>query len=324
MPFLQRDGYRLWWRSDGDPAKPPLLLGNSLGTDVALWDVIVPRLIERFRVIRHDKRGHGASEAPAGDYTIEALSRDALAVADAAGVDRFNYAGISIGGMIGQWLGAHAAERLDKLVLSNTSPKMSGDIWAARIDAVRKGGTAAIVDAVVQRWFTAPFLSRNPPAVATARSTLTSVADDGYIGCCVAIRDMDQRATAAKIRAPTLVITGTHDAATPPDHGQSLARSIPGARLVELPVAHIPVVEAPGAFAHAVLDFLVNGAVDNDRARYDAGLARRKEALGRDYVDARLANVNDFNRDFQDFITRYAWGEAWTRHVLDDRTRRLV
>jgi 3-oxoadipate enol-lactonase / 4-carboxymuconolactone decarboxylase len=324
MPFLTRDDARLWWRSDGDPTKPALLLANSLGTDLTLWDPVLPQLVERFHVIRHDMRGHGASDATPGDYTIEMLGRDALAVADAAGVARFSFAGISIGGMIGQWIGANAGERLDKLVLSNTSPKLPADIWAARIDAVKKGGTASIADAVLARWFTEAFLAKKPPRLWSARTMLTNSDSSGYIGCCAAIRDMDQTAAVAGIRAPTLVVVGTHDLATPKAHGEALAKAIPGAQLAELPVAHIPVLETPGAFANALLSFLVNQPVTTERDRYDAGLERRKEALGRAYVESRLKNVNAFNQEFQALITRYAWGEIWTRHVLDDRTRRLV
>jgi 3-oxoadipate enol-lactonase/4-carboxymuconolactone decarboxylase len=324
MPFIRRDGVRIWWRSDGDAERPALLLANSLGTDLALWDPVLPQLAERFRVIRYDMRGHGASEASAGDYTIELLARDALAVADAAGAERFSFAGISIGGMVGQWLGAHASHRLDKLVLSNTSSRLPTDVWAARIDAVRKGGTAAIADAVLARWFTPAFLAKRPPRVATARSTLEAVDAQGYVGCCAAIRDMDQGATAASIRAPTLVIVGSHDAATPKAHGEALAAAIPSATFVELDAAHIPVIEVPGAFVNALLGFLVNAPVSTEKDRYDAGLERRKQALGRDYVESRLQSVDAFNVEFQALITRYAWGEVWTRHVLDDRTRRLV
>ena len=324
MPFLTRDGARLWWRSDGDVTKPALLLANSLGTDLTLWDPILPQLIERFHVIRYDMRGHGASDATPGDYTIEMLGRDAVAVADAAGVARFSFAGISIGGMIGQWIGANAGERLGKLVLSNTSPKLPADIWAARIDAVKKGGTASIADAVLGRWFTDAFRSKNPPRLSSARTMLSSTDSGGYIGCCAAIRDMDQTAASARIRVATLVIVGSHDLATPKAHGEALAAAIAGAQLVELPVAHIPVIEAPGAFANAILGFLVNAPVRTERDRYDAGLERRKEALGRAYVESRLKNVDAFNQEFQALITRYAWGEIWTRHVLDDRTRRLI
>ncbi len=324
MPFLTRDDARLWWRSDGDATKPALLLANSLGTDLTLWDPILPQLVERFHVIRYDMRGHGASDATPGEYTIEALGRDALAVADAAGVARFSFAGISIGGMVGQWIGANAGDRLDKLVLSNTSPKIPRDIWAARIDAVKKGGTASIADAVLARWFTEAFLAKKPPRMWSARTTLSTTDSDGYIGCCAAIRDMDQTATVAGIRVPTLVIVGTFDLATPKAHGEALAKAIPGAQLVELPVAHIPVIEVPGAFANALLGFLVNPPITTERDRYDAGLERRKEALGRGYVESRLKGVNAFNQEFQSLITRYAWGEIWTRHVLDDRTRRLI
>src|SRR5688572_8773685 len=243
MPFLLRDGARLWWRSDGDETKPALLLANSLGTDVTLWDPILPQLIERFRVVRYDMRGHGASDATAGDYTIEQLARDALAVAEAAGLAKFDFAGISIGGMVGQWLGVNAGYRLRRLVLSNTSSKLPGDIWAARIDAVNKGGTESIADAVLARWFTEAFRAKRTPRMASARATLCATDNHGYIGCCAAIRDMDQTAKVAAIRVPMLVIVGTHDLATPKAQGELLARTIPNAHLVELAVGHLPVIE---------------------------------------------------------------------------------
>src|SRR6266545_3198839 len=150
MPFVSRDGVRLYWRSDGDPARPALLLANSLGADHALWDPVVPALMRHFRVLRFDMRGHGASDVAPGEYTIEMLARDALAVADAGGVARFCYAGISLGGMIGQWIGANAGDRVLRLVLSNTSAKLDPSVWDERIAKVRFGGTAAVVDAVMQ------------------------------------------------------------------------------------------------------------------------------------------------------------------------------
>ncbi len=324
MPFVTRDGARLYWRSDGDPARSALLVGNSLGTDHALWDPVMPALTRHFRVLRFDMRGHGASEAPAGDYTIEDLARDALAVADAAGAARFSYAGISIGGMIGQWLGANAGDRIERLVLSNTSAKLAPDIWAERIAKVRAGGTAAIADGVLQRWFTARFLARNDERLATARTTLESADREGYIGCCAAIRDMDLRDLAPRIRVPTLVITGTHDLAAPKDHGEAIAAAIPGSQRVELPCAHIATIEMPGLYAHTLLAFLAKAPVTTERERYETGLARRKQALGASYVEERLKRVTPFNAEFQDLITRLAWGELWTRDVLDDRTRRML
>src|SRR5262245_25797174 len=152
MPFVNRDGARIHWRSDGDPARPALLVANSLGSELGLWDPVMPALRRHFRVLRFDKRGHGSSEAPAGDYTIEALAREACAVADAAGAERFHYLGLSIGGMMGLWLGANAPERVLRLVLSNTSARQPAEIWHERIAKVKAVGMNAIADTVLQRW----------------------------------------------------------------------------------------------------------------------------------------------------------------------------
>jgi 3-oxoadipate enol-lactonase/4-carboxymuconolactone decarboxylase len=324
VPFVTRDGARQYWRSDGDPASPPLLLGSSLGTESALWAPVIPALQKRFRVLSFDWRGHGASEAPAGDYTIADLAGDALAVADAAGARRFSYAGISLGGMVGMWLGIHAGDRVEKLVLANTSAKMSAVAWSERIAKIRAGGIEAIVDAVLQRWFTARYLARADATFASTRAAFLTVDPGGYVGCCAAIRDMDLTPDLASIRAPTLVITGSRDIATPKEMGSAIAAAVPGAGSVELPAAHIPLPEATGVFAHVVLEFLSDALPATERDRYSVGLSRRRAVLGASYVDARLKHVTPFNAEFQDLITRYAWGEIWTRNVLDDRTRRLL
>jgi len=324
VPFVIRDGARLYWRSDGDPSRPAVLLGNSLGTELALWAPVIPALQRHFRVLSFDLRGHGASEAPDGEYTIAMLAQDALAVADAAAVRRFSYVGISLGGMIGMWLGIHAADRLSGLVLSNTSAKMPASSWSDRIAEVRAGGMAAIADPVLQRWFTARYLARADETLASTRAAFLAVDPRGYLGCCAAIRDMDLTPELGSIRVPTLVTTGSQDIAAPKEMGTAIAAAIPGARCVELPVAHLPPPEAPGLFAHTVLGFLVGAPPASERERYDVGLRRRREVLGGSYVDARLKQVTGFNAEFQDLITRYAWGETWTRNVLDDRTRRLL
>lgn len=324
MPFIQTDGARLYWRCDGADNRPALLLGNSIGTDHCLWDPVMPALLREFRVIRFDMRGHGASEAPAGEYSIEKLARDALAVADAADAKRFHYAGISLGGMIGMWLGAHAPGRLEKLVLSNTSAYFGPEGWAARIAAVQAGGMAAVADMVMGRFFTPAFVAAAGERYATTRRTLLEVNPAGYIGCCAAIRDMDQRATLAGIKAPTLVIAGSLDQATPPAQGQAIAQAVAGARYMDLPCAHIPTLETPAAFASAVLGFLATPGDGSETQRYDRGLARRKEVLGVAYVESRLKNRHPFTDEFQALITRYAWGELWTRPTFDDRTRRLL
>jgi 3-oxoadipate enol-lactonase/4-carboxymuconolactone decarboxylase len=252
------------------------------------------------------------------------LGEDALAVADAAGVRRFHYLGISIGGMVGMWLGANAADRVDRLVLCNTSAKLPANLWADRIAKVRAGGMASIVDAVLPRWFTARHYARADETLAGVRAAFLACDPAGYAGCCAAIRDMDLVASLPAIRAPTLVTTGSDDVATPKEMGRAIAAAIPGAVCVLLPVAHIALPEATGLFAHTVLEFLAGAPVATERERYDVGLARRKQVLGTAYVDERLKQVTPLNAEFQDLITRYAWGEMWTRNVLDDRTRRLL
>lgn len=324
MPFISIEGARLYWRCDGADDRPALLLGNSIGTDHCLWDPVVAEFSRAFRVIRFDMHGHGASESPPGEYSLERLARDALAVADAAGAARFHYAGISLGGMIGMWLGANAPERLDRLVLANTAPFYGPEGWAARIAAVKAGGMAAVADLVMGRFFTPEFVAAAGARYATARRTLLAVDPAGYMGCCAAIRDMDLRGALAKIGAPTLVLSGARDQAAPPEQGRAIAQAIRGAVHAELPCAHLPTLEAPADFADAVAGFLQQPADGTEKQRYDRGLERRKEVLGAAYVEARLKNRHPFTDEFQALITRYAWGEMWTRPAFDDRTRRLL
>ena len=325
MPFVHHDGARLYWRADGRADHPALLLGNSLGTDHALWDAVMPTLIEQFRVLRYDMRGHGASDAPAGEYSIAQLGKDALAVADAAGAKNFAWAGISLGGMVGIWLGANAPERVTRLVLSNTAARLDPAIWADRIAKIKAGGMGAIADAVMQRFFSARYIERGDARYATVRNTFLGLDAGGYCGCCAAIREMDQTAALKNIKAPTLVITGTLDLATPAALGAAIAAAIPGARHASLPVAHIPHLEASRAFCDVVVGFLLDlDAPKTEAERYALGLERRKEVLGRDYVEQRVKQVTPFTAEFQALITRYAWGELWTRSAFDDRTRRLL
>ena len=324
MPFAQADAARLFWRCDGRDDRPALLLANAIGCDHALWDPVVPALARRFRVIRYDMRGHGASDAPQSEYSMERLAKDALAVADAAGAKRFHFAGVSLGGMVGMWLGANAPDRLERLILSNTSPYFGPEAWAGRMKLVREGGMAAVVDMVMGRFFSPAFMEREDERYLTIRRGFLSTDPGGYTGCGAAIRDMDQRSSLAKIKAPTLVVVGKRDLATTPETGQAIANAVPGAQLVELPCAHLPPPECPDAYVDAICSFLLPAGSDSEKARYDSGLARRKEVLGAKYVESRLANRHPFTDEFQALITRYAWGEMWTRPVFDDRTRRLL
>jgi 3-oxoadipate enol-lactonase/4-carboxymuconolactone decarboxylase len=226
--------------------------------------------------------------------------------------------------MTGMWLGANAPERIGRLALCNTSAYFGPESWAARIAAVKSGGMAAIVAVVMARFFTPAYVKQADARFASVRRTFLAVDAGGYIGCGAAIRDMDLRPALPKIKAPTMVVAGSFDQATTPALGQEIAQAIPGACYVELPCAHIPTHEAGAALVDRLCGFFLQTQEGSESLRYERGLARRKEVLGVDYVESRLKNRHEFTDDFQALITRYAWGELWTRPVLDDRTRRLL
>ncbi len=257
MPFAESDGARIYWRVDGRPEAPPLIMVGSLGSDHAMWNPVLGALTRFFRVIRLDKRGHGASDAPQGDYTMEQLGRDVLAVADAAGAQRFRYMGLSIGGMIGMWLAGNAPGRIERMVLTNTSARVDPSTFTDRIAAIRAGGLAAIADTVLGRFFTPAYAAKNTVHRATVRQTLLALQPQGYIGCCTAIRDMRLEPLLPGIQAPTLVVAGTYDPSTPPEQGRWIAQTIPGARYLELPTAHFSPSEQPGRFVAATVRFLL-------------------------------------------------------------------
>ncbi len=321
MPFVNVDNVRLFYRLEGADNRPVLVMSHSLGCDHGQWDMQTRDLLPHFRILRYDMRGHGASDVPSGDYSIERLGRDVLAIVDTLGVGKFAFCGLSIGGMIGQWLGASAADRLTHLVLANTSPRMDTAAMETRRRTVLQSGMAAVSDAVLGRFFTPETLARQDADVASVRRTLLHTDPRGYAGCCAAIRDMDQTGLLPRIPVPTLIIAGDRDVSTPwAGHGELLARGIPNARVVHLPTAHLSNLECPRSFSSALFDFLIASAPD----ALDAGYQMRREMLGDAYVDAAIAKATDFTREFQELITRYAWGTVWTRPSLDRRTRRLL
>lgn len=325
MPHALSHDARIYWRTDGDPALPALVLGNSLGTDFSLWDILLPRLLRHFYVLRFDMRGHGASDAPAGDYTLDQLTDDAQAVIAAAGITQYHYCGVSLGGMVGMNLAARQPAGLQRLILSNTSPKFPDPaLWAARIDAVRQGGMASIADAGLARFFTPEFVQIGDMGYQRVRNTLLGIDPQGYNGCCAAIRDMDLRAGLSRIQVPTLVVTGEFDLSTPPAVGQALAEAITDSDFVNLRSAHIPCVEIPTAYGDTLVKFLAPAEAHSDVSRYAAGLVRRKSVLGDAHVERSLKHATPFNAGFQQFITRYAWGEIWTSSRFPDLQRRLL
>jgi 3-oxoadipate enol-lactonase len=232
------------FRLDGPAGAPPLLLSNSLGTTSEMWDPQIPALTERYRVVRYDTRGHGTAPVPNGPYSLDDLGGDAVALLDRLGIERAHVVGLSLGGMTGMWLGAHAPERVDRLVLMCTSAMLAEEHdWPARANLVREQGPGAIADATIERWFTPGFVERNPDTVARLRATLADTPPEGYAACCDAIGGMDQLADLERIEAPTLVIAGREDPATPPPHAERIAEGIPGARLEIVDAAHLANIE---------------------------------------------------------------------------------
>jgi len=322
LPFARIGDTRLFYRLEGQAGKPVLVLSHSIGCDHGMWAPQVADLLPHFQVLRYDTRGHGASDAPQGEYSIELLARDLLGLTDALGIIKFAFCGLSLGGAIGQWLGIRAPDRLTGLVLANTSPQFGPRAnWETRIKSVRESGMAAIVDIAMGRFFSPETLARGDAYASSIRSLLLGTDPAGYLGCCAALRDVDTRQSLSQIRVPTLVIAGDRDVSTPWDgHEEILVREIPNAQAVRFPAAHLSNLERPRSFSAALFGFLL---AQSSEAQ-EAGLAVRRAVLGDAHVDRAVANSNDFNREFQDLITRYAWGAVWTRPGLDRRTRRLL
>ena len=322
MAFATLDSVRLYYRLEGIAGRPVVVLAHSLGCDHGMWEPQIAALTARFRVLRYDHRGHGASDAPAGDYTIEQLGRDALALLDRLGLDRVAWCGVSLGGMVGQWLATNAGDRLTHLVLANTSPRIGDPAGMdARRGTVLAEGMRAVVDLAMARFFAASLLAANPPRVASTRETFLATNPIGYAGCCAALRDFDGTALLPRITTPTLIVSGDADASMPWEaHGAALANGIAGAACARLATGHLSNLGLPRTFTRALIEFL---AADG-RDPFEAGLDVRRAVLGSSYVDGRLASATDLTRDYQHWITEYAWGGIWTRPGLDVETRRLL
>ena len=245
---------------EGPPGAPVLVLGNSLGTTGELWQPQLPTLRKHFRVVDYEHRGHGGSPAPAGSYTIADLGGDVLRLLDELGLGAVSYCGVSLGGMVGMWLAAHAPDRITSLAVCCTTARFPDQaFWSDRADRVRAGGVAPLAAQVVGRWFTPAFAAGDPATPARFVSTLASDVDPaGYAGCCDAIAGMDLRAALPAITAPTLVIAGSEDPATPPWHGAVIARAVPDSRLrVIRGAAHLASVSQPSEVTVALTSHLL-------------------------------------------------------------------
>jgi 3-oxoadipate enol-lactonase len=248
----------VYHREDGPAGGPPLLMINSLGADLRMWDPQIPALAMHRRVVRYDTRGHGRSPVPPGRYTLADLGRDALALLDRLGLPSADICGLSLGGMTAMWLAAHAPDRVGRLVLCCTSALFGPpEMWAERAATVRAHGTAAVADAAVARWVTPAFAAAHPDRMAWLRDMVAATPADGYAGSCAAIEEMDLRPDLARITSPTLVLAGADDPATPPEHGAVIADGIAGARLVVLPdAAHLATYEQAPTANRLILEAL--------------------------------------------------------------------
>nr|WP_314543049.1 3-oxoadipate enol-lactonase [uncultured Massilia sp.] len=257
MAFVDLAGVRLHYRTDGQAGRPCLVLSNSLGTDLSMWDAQARALAADFFVVRYDTRGHGRSGIAAGPATIEDLGRDVLGLLDHLGIARFAFCGISMGGITGQWLGIHAPERIERLVLANTAARIGTEEgWTGRATLVRDASMTAVADGAAARWFTDGFAAHAPEVVAGLVAGLRAQDPEGYAACCEALAEADLRTAVARIDAPTLVIAGAHDPVTTVADGAWLCERIAGARMQTLAASHLSNIEAADTFTRSLRGFL--------------------------------------------------------------------
>jgi 3-oxoadipate enol-lactonase / 4-carboxymuconolactone decarboxylase len=300
-------------RLEGPDDAPVVAFASSLGTTNAMWDGQAAALAGEFRVLRYDHRGHGGSPAPPGPYSVDDLADDALALLDELEIERVAFVGLSLGGAVAMTLARRAPERVERLALCCTAARFGPpEGWTERAATVRAGGVEAVAPAVLERWLT----PAAPPAMRERlEAQLLATSPDGYAACCEAIAGHDLRGQLGGLRMPVLAIAGSDDPATPPEWLAAIADEVPGARLHVLEGArHIASVEFAAAFNRALFPFLRGGA----------GMRARREVLGDAHVDAAIERTTAFTADFQDLITRYAWGEIWTRPGLDRRMRSAI
>ncbi|MFL6280598.1 MAG: 3-oxoadipate enol-lactonase [Vicinamibacterales bacterium] len=257
MATVQRSGCRLRYEIDGNPGGPPVLFSNSLGTTCEMWKPQVDALSSTFRLIRYDTRGHGASDVPPGPYTLETLALDALAILEAADVDRAHICGLSLGGLTAMWLAVHRPDRVQSVTLASTAARIGNAMmWEERIAQVRTSGVQSVADAAMERWFSQSFRAYDPDVVAIYNRMLSATPAEGYAACCAAIRDADLRPTIHRISAPALVLAGHHDPVTPPADAEDMRSRIPDSRVSLLDAAHILNVEQARAFNELLSTFI--------------------------------------------------------------------
>lgn len=257
--FKTGDGNRIAYRLDGQSDKPVLVLANSIATTMSMWDSQIQDLSKHFRILRYDFRGHGSSDYTGGAYSLDRLGQDVIELLDELNISQVHFCGLSLGGMVGQWLGIHYPERINRLILSNTSSSLGpAEQWNSLIDsALQAENLEKFADMFMKNWFPAHMLEPENKIVSSFRTMVLATHPQGLAGCWAAVRDMDMRRTIALINSPTLVIAGQKDTVTLPDHSELINATIPDSKLVILPVVHLSNVERPSDFQSTILDFLL-------------------------------------------------------------------
>ena len=309
------------YKLQGTPNSPVLVLSNSLGSEMMMWDELIPHLLPYFRVLQYDTRGHGGSKNDINKegYSIELLGEDVIDLLNQLNIETAFFCGLSMGGLIGQYLGINYPQRFKKIVLSNTGAKIGNEErWNSRIETISKKGLEAIVEDTMERWFTDDFRKLNPEKVAATHAMFLRSDVQGYSNCCSAIRDADFRDKLQNLEVETLVITGDEDPVTNVEQADFLVSKIPKASFKVLHARHLSATEFPEEFAKTLIEFFVGNST------FQKGMHVRRSVLGNEHVERANDKINDFNADFQSFITNYAWGGIWTRPGLSKHNKSLI
>ncbi|GLU43943.1 3-oxoadipate enol-lactonase [Allomuricauda sp. NBRC 101325] len=307
------------YKLSGTPNSPVLIFSNSLGSTMAMWDDLIPYLLPYFRILQYDTRGHGGSEVGVDPCTIEALGRDVLEIMDQLNIEKAAFCGLSMGGLIGQWLGVHAPERFSHLILSNTAAKIGEESsWEARIKNIIKNGMSVLSESTMNVWFTDAFRKNYPQKEVWATQMLLNNNLIGYANCCTAIGEADFRDSIKNIPLKTLVITGDEDAVTTIIHAEFMVAQIPNAELKVLPARHLASTELPAEFASLLIHFIVG------ETSFEKGMHVRRTVLGNEHVDRAQNNITEFNEAFQEMVAEVPWGMVWTRPGLTKHQRSLI
>jgi 3-oxoadipate enol-lactonase/4-carboxymuconolactone decarboxylase len=323
MPVIRSSDLELFYDLSGPETAPVVAFSNSLGATLEMWEAQAVALSQRYRCLRYDARGHGRSETFDRPTTIDDLADDLAGLLDALDIGKAHVVGLSIGGMTAQALAARHPERVTTLALLASSAGFGAEAaWRDRAALVRRDGVEAVVDLTIDRWFSPGFREAAPDTIARARERFLATDGPGYARCCEVIATTDLRDRLGAISVPTLIVVGADDAATPPAMSEDMRQRIAGSELVTLSGARhqLAIERADAVNAHLMAFFARHGGA----ADFDRGLAVRTSVLGADYVDAALRSAGDFGAPWQDFITRYAWGEIWGDPTLPRKTRSLI